>query len=559
MSCRAPRESLATFRATKKVFVWLALGVVVAGCKPKESPRRPDGGMTETKAAPDWVRVASVETEPGGVRVVVDSDSWPIPINVMHRWRVRVLRETAGSTPFTPEALIVNGGMPAHGHGLPTEPSVSRYLDDGSFLVDGMRFHMGGEWEMVVRVLDGNRWHRAAFTIALESPRGDPQVGSAWSAAEVGVLQSMSLSALGGPPRDRTNRVQDDRRAVELGRSLFHDRRLSGSGTVSCATCHQESLAFTDGRTTARGLAVLDRNTPSVIGAAWQRWFYWDGRRDSLWAQALVPIEAAGEMGSSRLAAVRLIENDRSYRRDYEAVFGPLPSLKEVPMQQAGPIGPEAHREAWRSMPNRTRRSINTAFANIGKAIAAFESTLVFEPTRFDRYAHNPAEAGLMNDSEVAGLRLFIDPKNQCMRCHNGPLLTNAGFHNVGTGSSDPSSPDVGRIAGLQAVVLDEFNCRGRYSDDRNLCSELDHLAPEAHLAGAFKVPSLRGVASTAPYMHDGRFQTLREVLEFYRAPPARSSSMPHELVRLPHLTDANLDDLEAFLHTLSTPPSSEE
>ncbi|MEM7434969.1 MAG: cytochrome-c peroxidase, partial [Myxococcota bacterium] len=124
-------------------------------------------------------------------------------------------------------------------------------------------------------------------------------------------------------------------------------------------------------------------------------------------------------------------------------------------------------------------------------------------------------------------------------------------FHNIGTGSADPARPDVGRIAGLQSAILDEFNCLGRYSDDRAHCSELDHLAPEAHLAGAFKVPSLRGLHKTGPYMHDGRFESLREVLEFYRAPPTKSPAMPHELVALPHLTDDDLDHLEAFLRTL--------
>ncbi|MEM8607914.1 MAG: hypothetical protein AAGF92_12460 [Myxococcota bacterium] len=109
----------------------------------------------------------------------------------------------------------------------------------------------------------------------------------------------------------------------------------------------------------------------------------------------------------------------------------------------------------------------------------------------------------------------------------------------------------MGRIAGLQAVLLDEFNCLGRHSDDRTNCAELEHLAPEAHLAGAFKVPSLRGVANTAPYMHDGRFDSLREVLEFYRAPPNPSPAMPHELTPLPHLSDTDLANLEAFLRTL--------
>lgn len=546
-------------RHAKRYSILVAIGLAVGGCDSGQPITRADAtagiapqveDSKDLGETSDWALVADARSDGGGVRVLVHTDSLPIPVNVMHRWRIQVLRGIEQPTPFMPEALVVNGGMPSHGHGLPTQPSISQYLGDGTFLVDGMRFNMGGEWQMNVRVLDGNTWHRAVFTIALQSAGDQPRDGSTWNETEIALLRSLSLSAAGARPRDRTNRVQDDARAVELGRALFFDKKLSATGGVSCATCHQRSLAFTDGRTTAKGITVVDRNTPSVVGAARQRWFYWDGRRDSLWAQALVPMEAAGEMGSSRLAVVRAIREDPKHRRAYEELFGSLPSLEGAPMAQAGPIGPETHRVAWRKVPVRTRRSIDAAFANIGKTIAAFESTLDFEPTRFDRYADTRAD-GLLNDSEVAGLRLFIDPKNQCMKCHNGPTLTNGGFHNIGTGSSDPANLDLGRIAGLQAAILDQFNCRGRHSDDRHRCSELEHLAPEAHLAGAFKVPSLRDAAKTGPYMHDGRFSTLGEVLEFYRAPPARSSAMPHELTPLPHLSDSDLANLEAFLHAL--------
>ncbi|MDH3200125.1 MAG: hypothetical protein OEM15_04440 [Myxococcales bacterium] len=547
-------------RRAKWCWVLLATAMVASGCNSKQPIRRADAGVGAAQQVehskdpvetPAWVFVANAQSDTGGVLVVVHTDTLPIPVNVMHRWRIQVLRGSDNPTPFMPEALVVNGGMPSHGHGLPTQPAVSRYLGNGMFLVNGMRFNMGGEWQMIVRVLEGDRWHRAVFTITLQSAGNHAHHSSAWNASEIGLLRSLSLAAAGTRPRDRTNRVQDDARAVELGRALFFDEKLSATGEVSCATCHQESLAFTDGRRTGKGLAVLDRNTPSVVGAAWQRWFYWDGRRDSLWAQALVPLESAREMGSSRLAVVRAIRDDAEYKRAYEALFGKLPSLEGVSVLQAGPIGPEAHRVAWRNVPIRTKRSINVAFANVGKAIAAFESTLEFGQTRFDRYADAPEAGGLLSDSEIAGLRLFIDPKNQCIKCHNGPMFTNGGFHNIGTGSSDPASLDVGRIAGVQAAILDEFNCRGRYSDDRERCSELEHLAPEAHLAGAFKVPSIRGAAKTPPYMHDGRFSNLREVLEFYRTPPVRSNVMPHELVPLPHLTDSDLDRLEAFLRVL--------
>lgn len=499
-----------------------------------------------------WTPIADVESEGGDVRVVVHTDAAPVPVNALHQWKIQVLRGGDGGKAFMPEALVVNGGMPSHGHGLPTQPTVSQYLGDGTFVVDGMRFNMGGPWEMVVRVLDGNRWHRLAFPLTLGHQPDDAHAhhGTGWTPAERALLDTLSWSAAGKRPRDRTNRFENDARAVDLGQTLFFDERLSGNGKVSCASCHQPSRSFADGRKTGKGITALDRNTPTVIGSARQRWQYWDGRRDSLWAQALVPIEAAAEMGSSRLAVLRTIADDARYKAQYEALFGPLPSLEGLSEPHAAPIGPVPHQEAWKRIPVRTRRSINEAYANVGKAIAAYESTLDFTPSRFDHAVAGSTEEPL-TVSEIAGIRLFLDPKNQCLKCHNGPTFSNGGFHNIGTGSSDPDDPDVGRIAGLQAVLLDEFNCLGRHSDDRSRCDELDHLAPEAHLAGAFKVPSLRGVANTAPYMHDGRFDTLREVLEFYRAPGAPNPSMPHELIPLPHLTDQDLENLEAFLKTL--------
>lgn len=496
-----------------------------------------------------WQPIANIVDGTGTIRILVESETAPVPVNTLHRWRVKVLREDSNA-PFMPNALVVTGGMPAHGHGMPTQPSVSRHLPDGSFLVEGIRFNMGGAWEMAVRVLDGDRWHRLAFPLDLDH-RSDPAEDNddPWTPAERALLSTLSWSSAGAVPRDPTNRVVDDPRAVALGRALFNDNRLSGGGDLSCASCHLPLRSFADGRKTGEGVALLDRNTPSVVGSARQRWLYWDGRRDSLWAQALVPIEAAAEMGSSRLAVVRRLAEESKYELQYEALFGPLPSLEGVIVGHASPIGPEAHREAWNEIPIRTRRTINDAYANVGKAIAAFESTLDFAPSRFDRMLDGSGDE--LSASEVAGLRLFLDPKNQCMKCHNGPTFSNGGFHNVGTGSPDPNRPDVGRIAGLQAVLLDEFNCLGRHSDDRTNCAELEHLAPEAHLAGAFKVPSLRGVANTAPYMHDGRFDSLREVLEFYRAPPNPSPAMPHELTPLPHLSDTDLANLEAFLRTL--------
>ena len=378
-----------------------------------------------------------------------------------------------------------------------------------------------------------------------------------WSAAERQLLLSLALP--GPPPPSPSNRVADDPRAATFGRALFFDRRLSGDGRRSCASCHDPQRHYSDGRQRALGVAELDRNTPSLIGTAYQSWFYWDGRRDSLWAQALVPFEAPAEMAGSRLAVVRTVGNDTDYRRRYRALFGAFPPALLAPQLpvHAGPLGDAAARRAWDGLSHRQQQQINTVYANLGKTIAAFERTLLPAPSRFDDYLYrlrrgDPA-AGLLSDAEIAGLRLFIDAgKTRCLQCHNGPLLSNGGFHNIGSGNFDGPRLDFGRRFGLAAVLRDEFNCLGPYSDAApDDCLELRFLNRAGHqpLAGAFKTPTLRNVAATAPYFHDGRFASLRQVLSYYNDPPAQA-----EELRPLRLTTDELDQLEAFLSSLSEP-----
>ncbi len=381
-----------------------------------------------------------------------------------------------------------------------------------------------------------------------------------FSAAEQGILASVSLQALGDTPVDPSNRVAGDPRAVALGRDLFFDPRLSAAGDQSCASCHQPDKFFTDGRPTGRGVRELSRNTATLVGAPWQTWFYWDGRRDSLWAQALVPIEAPDEMGGSRLGAVRLIAGDAGYRARYEALFGPLPEpvLNPKLPDQAGPFAFEAARNAWFGLPPSLHVRINTVFANIGKAIAAYEGTLTPQSTPFDRLmsdgAASPDQSPLSADA-LAGARLFADiERTRCLQCHNGPLLTNGDFHNVGSGGMSGQQLDFGRLLGAQAVRLDPFNCLGPFSDaDLGDCAALRFLAPDQHgeSAGAYKVPTLRNVAATSRYFHDGRFATLREVVQHYNTPPGAPGS--HELEPL-GLSEVEIDQLVAFLVSLTAP-----
>jgi cytochrome c peroxidase len=342
-------------------------------------------------------------------------------------------------------------------------------------------------------------------------------------------LRKLSIRGLDTLAPDPTNRVADDPAAATLGHALFFDTRLSANGNVSCASCHQPERAFQDGTALAHGVGTTNRRTMPIAGTAYAPFLFWDGRKDSQWAQALGPLESPVEHGGTREQYARVIAEN--YRAEYEPLFGPLPDL--------------------------TRRDgVTAVFVNIGKAMAAYERRIQHAPSRFDRYvdaltATGQAPAGILSDDEAAGLRLFIGKAN-CTQCHNGPLLTNNEFHNTGV-PANPSVPqDRGRIEGAAGVLADEFNCRSRWSDaSAAQCSELEFLKPDGHeLQRAYKVPSLRGVAERAPYMHAGQFATLSDVLAHCDQAPAAPDG--HTELKPLKLNAQELRQIEAFLRALS-------
>ncbi len=389
----------------------------------------------------------------------------------------------------------------------------------------------------------------------------DRNATAIWTEAEIGLLTSLSLAAASPPPPSPGNRVADDPRAAELGHALFFDPALSANGKVSCATCHHPARGFTDGLALSKGVGQAGANAPTLIGVAHSTWLFWDGRRDSLWAQALAPLEAGVEMATTRVDAVRYVTTNEKTRARYEAIFGrpaPFDDVDRFP-PGAGPFSDRAGRDAWARMHPADRPAVDRAFANLGKLFEAYQRKLAPGPARFDRYvAGLRGEAGAgdasLSDEEIEGLRLFIDAgRTQCLRCHNGPLLTNQSFHHVGTATAADGSPAYGRFLGIQAVLVDPFNCLGTYSDaDPDDCGALRFLdrSQVSHAEGQFKTPTLRSLPLTGPYMHDGRFETLEAVIEHYRHPPARAIE-PHELIPPLEVTDAEAAALVAFLHTL--------
>ncbi|MEM9384349.1 MAG: cytochrome c peroxidase [Pseudomonadota bacterium] len=385
-----------------------------------------------------------------------------------------------------------------------------------------------------------------------------------WSDAERWLLRSLSIlpsPSLPVPPSP-SNALADSPAAAALGEILFFDTRLSANGEVSCATCHRPTRAFADSTARSQGLSSTARNAPTVLGGAYQRWLYWDGRRDSLWSQALTPIEHPDEQGLGRVAVLALVAQDTTYRDAWRRLFDEAPldvsDMQRYP-RHATPRGDAPALAAWRRMAPADREQVDAAFARVGKAIAAYERTLSPAPSRFDRYvdavlAGDETGGEYLDDQERLGLRLFIGERAQCTQCHNGPMLSNGGFHNIGlvAQTATATTADLGRAAAVREVQEDPFNCLGPHSDaPAEACAELRFMKQRgAELLGAFRVPTLRNVARTAPYMHDGRFADLPTVLAHYVAAPTQV--LGHQELDPLRLSAEELAALIAFLRALS-------
>ena len=366
-----------------------------------------------------------------------------------------------------------------------------------------------------------------ALTLTMAVAANRPPIE--WTAEEIAELESMSLASLEPAPADPTNKFADDPGAAAFGRELFFDTRLSSNGNVSCATCHRPELDFQDGTALAQGVGTTNRRTMPIAGMAHAPFLFWDGRKDSLWAQALGPLESPVEHGGNRAQYAQLIATH--YHDEYRKVFGDAPAAS-------------------------TPDEVTRVFVNMGKAIAAYERGIGFARSRFDAYVDTLTRTGrapsdVLTADEVAGLKLFTG-QAQCTRCHNGPLLTNNEFHNTGIAAVSTLPTDSGRLGGSSAVLSDEFNCRSKWSDaPPSACRELDFMLVASHdQARAFKVPSLRNVAERAPYMHAGQLATLADTLAHYnRAPQAPAG---HSELEPLELNTTELRQLEAFLRSLS-------
>lgn len=378
-----------------------------------------------------------------------------------------------------------------------------------------------------------------------------------WTQEELAILRSLRLPSK-WKTSDPSNNYLIKPQAALLGKLLFSDTQLSRYQQIACASCHQPEHYFT---LAANSDISLDKQVPTLLGVASFNWFMLDGSADSLWAQALIPLENQIEHGGTRTQYVQYVLN--RYPQLYQAAFGSLPALlmNTILPEQASPTSQYVDEQKnWQRLGTQIQTEINRVYANIGKSLAAYQSTLWPRDTRFDRYidqvtasSRPPDISGkpLLSADEIAGLKLFISEQGQCIRCHNGALFSNGDFH-VTTVPMPHLSAQKGRLAGVEYALKDPFNCLGYYSDSESAqCKELIFIKrSSSELKGATKVPSLRNIADTAPYMHAGQFSTLTEVLHYYNraATPFGTHSDLAPLKLLPY----QLNQLEVFLLTLS-------
>jgi cytochrome c peroxidase len=312
------------------------------------------------------------------------------------------------------------------------------------------------------------------------------------------------------PParHDSTNRVSGRREAIALGERLFFEPRLSGTGSVLCATCHVPFRHFQDARAKAFGLAPAERNTPTLVNVGLYRWYGWDGARDSLWSQSLRPLLDAREMRSSPAQVAALMRTH--YAQDYERAFGRPPPADDQAL-----------------------------FVDAGKALAAFQETLASGRTLFDEFRDALERGDLTAAARYPlaarrGAALFVG-KAGCSACHAGPAFTNGEF--APTGAREP-----GRQEAVRQLKASPYNLLGRYNDDAAGPGAAATRALAAREAdyGAFRVPGLRNVALTAPYMHDGRYANLRDVVRGHSPVELSAAEREELVVFLRSLTDVS-------------------
>lgn len=359
---------------------------------------------------------------------------------------------------------------------------------------------------------------------------------AAASAAPAATGVAIGVVPLGLPSAPDAGDNPTTAEKVRLGGALFNEKRFSSTGAVSCSTCHDPAKAFTDGPlSVSEGVNKLTgtRNAPTVVNAAYNLSQFWDGRRPSLETQSGDPFLNPVEMAlPSHDAILKIVRADPGYQQMFRDAFG---------------VAADA-----------------ISMGHVEKAIAAFERTIISGDSPFDRWRYGGDETAI-SDQAKRGFEIFTT-QGRCESCHTisetYALFSDQKFHNLGIGFSKIAN-DAGRVVGEYLVAAkDEREADKAILGDAKI-SEIGRFAVSRQLQdiGQFKTPTLRNIAATAPYMHDGSLKTLREVVEFYNttiSPHEDQKQEPNAFqsggIRPLELTDAQIDDLVAFLKTLTSP-----
>ena len=427
-----------------------------------------------------------------------------------------------------------------------------------------------------------------------------------------------------------------ERKFAEFGKKLFVDSRLSVNEKVSCATCHNPGKSFTDGRPTAMGVALTERNTPTLVNIAMNSWFFSDGRADSLTAQALGPWLDPKEQGlSMEQLAAKIVT---FHLNTYTALYGPIENGVLKAIQEGGdhsitPSGPSVNLlppslriygiatmgtfsaldhilklagQGARSpqdqfamlsaglnasddskplvteqdllTPRHDNRQLDAAIraviTNSAGAVEAYERSILSTQSPFDHFAERLTRTKTIQEAfdasfsqdEFEGLNLFMG-KGNCDLCHSGPTFTNSQFHNIGlpwNSDIDYKKLPAGRAQGVLAIKDHPFGCKTPHvvkarADNRlsNLeqCAEVEFLKLDGlESMNAFKTPTLRNLKLTAPYMHDGRFESLEEVINHYSSLPDKPAiGHREESLQELNLTKKEKNQLIKFLLSLES------
>jgi len=327
------------------------------------------------------------------------------------------------------------------------------------------------------------------------------------------------------PLLDESNQWDGNEEAIAFGQKLFFSHSLSPNA-IACSTCHTPNIGFADGLQQSFGADVTNRHSPTLFDVAHQTWFRWDGGCDSLWCQAIGPLEASNEMNGSRTFVVSALYGDASLKEDYERIFGPLPDIAGVDLSAKPTSESSPENNLWMALEESQQEDITATMVNVTKSIAAFEATIQSGPTPFDDFVDTFMDDTILEEDALAmltpeeeiGLRLFVG-EGRCHLCHNGPTLSNDSFHNIGLGTREwLADTDIGRYDGITMLQTSEFNSSGFWSDAPNglRSQRVDRLVQSTEQLGQYKTPTLRNLFQTAPYMHGGHFDTLDEVLEHY-------------------------------------------